>query len=159
VVYAVKHGINLIDTAPWYGHGKAETVLGEALKGIPREAYILNTKVGRYLPDPMDMFDFTAERVTKSVDESLARLGVDYIDIIQVHDPEFAPFVDIIVEETLPALVKLQEAGKVKMIGMTGKRTGLDACVAACVCVCVCAGVCTRVRARQCGYLCGDSRL
>jgi aryl-alcohol dehydrogenase-like predicted oxidoreductase len=84
---------------------------------------------------------------------------VDYIDIIQVHDPEFAPFVDIIVEETLPALVKLQEAGKVKMIGMTGKRTGLDACVAACVCVCVCAGVCTRVRARQCGYLCGDSRL
>lgn len=120
VLYALKHGVNLIDTAPWYGHGKAETVLGEALKSVPREAYILTTKVGRYLPDPMEMFDFTAERVTKSVDESLARLGVDYIDVIQVHDPEFCPYTDIIVEETLPALVKLQEQGKVKMIGMTG---------------------------------------
>ena len=120
VVYAIKHGINLIDTAPWYGHGKAETVLGEALKQIPREAYILNTKVGRYLPEPEEMFDFSSERVTKSVDESLARLGVDYIDVIQVHDPEFAPFTQIIVEETLPALVELQKQGKVKMIGMTG---------------------------------------
>lgn len=120
VRFAVKNGINLIDTAPWYGHGKAEEVLGEALKGIPREAYILNTKVGRYQPEPMEMFDFSAERVTKSVDESLARLGVDYIDVIQVHDPEFAPFTDIIVEETLPALEKLKAAGKVKMIGMTG---------------------------------------
>jgi aryl-alcohol dehydrogenase-like predicted oxidoreductase len=87
VRHAIKHGINLVDTAPWYGHGKAEEVLGEALKGVPREAYILTTKVGRYLPDPMETFDFSAERVTKSVDESLARLGLDYIDIIQVRRP------------------------------------------------------------------------
>lgn len=44
---AIKSGINLLDTAPWYGHGKSEEVLGRALVGVPREAYYLNTKVGR----------------------------------------------------------------------------------------------------------------
>lgn len=53
------------------------------------------------------MFDFSAERVTRSVDESLKRLGVDYVDLIQVHDMEFAPSVEIIVNETLPALQKV----------------------------------------------------
>lgn len=119
VRHAVKSGINL-DTAPWYGHGKSETVLGEALKGIPREAYYLFTKCGRYLPDVMETFDFRAERVITSVEESLARLGVSYIDCLQIHDPEFAPDLDIIIQETLPALQKLKEAGKIKMIGMTG---------------------------------------
>jgi aryl-alcohol dehydrogenase-like predicted oxidoreductase len=66
------------------------------------------------------MFDFTAERVTASVETSLRRMGVSYLDAIQIHDPEFAPSIEIIVNETLPALVKLREAGKVKMIGMTG---------------------------------------
>ena len=75
--------INLIDTAPWYGHGKSETVLGKALAGVPRRAYYLNTKVGRYDPEPDRMFDFTAARVTRSVDESLARLGCTYIDSVQ----------------------------------------------------------------------------
>lgn len=56
----------------------------QALKGIPRESYILTTKVGRYLPEVGKMFDFSAERVTRSVDESLQRLGLSYIDIIQV---------------------------------------------------------------------------
>lgn len=123
---AVKSGINLIDTAPWYGHGKAEEVLGKALKGIPREAYYLNTKVGRYFPEPLRTFDFTAARVTQSVDESLARLQVDYIDCIQVHDPEFAPDYKVIVEQTLPALIKLKEAGKVKMVGLTGYPLSLQ---------------------------------
>lgn len=62
----------------------------------------------------------SAERVTRSVDESLARLGIDYIDVIQIHDPEFAPSIDIIINETLPALIKVKESGKVKMVGMTG---------------------------------------
>lgn len=72
------------------------------------------------------MFDFTAERVTASIDESLKRLGVEYIDSIQVHDPEFAPSLDIICNETLPALAKARDAGKVRAYsgsigGMTGR--------------------------------------
>jgi len=120
VLKAVKSGINLIDTAPWYGFGKSETVLGKALKKIPRKAYYLNTKVGRYLSDPMKMFDFTAKRVLASIDESLERLGVEYIDSIQIHDPEFCPNIDIILQETLPALEIARKAGKVRWIGITG---------------------------------------
>ena len=117
---AVKAGINLIDTAPWYGHGKSETVLGHCLKDIPRQAYYLNTKVGRYLPEVSDTFDFSAERTIASVHESIQRLGVEYLDCVQVHDPEFSCSLDVILKETLPALAKLRAAGKVKMIGMTG---------------------------------------
>jgi aryl-alcohol dehydrogenase-like predicted oxidoreductase len=81
---ALKSGINVIDTAPWYGQGRSEEMLGKALRGIPRNAYMLNTKVGRYEQEVENMFDFSAERITRSVDESLARMGVDYIDCIQV---------------------------------------------------------------------------
>ena len=115
---ALDHGINLIDTAPFYGLTKAETVLGKALKGIQRERYLLATKVGRYgykLPE----FDFSAARVTRSVEESLKRLGVDYVDFIQVHDMEFGDL-DVIVNETIPALRKVQSAGKARYIGITG---------------------------------------
>ncbi|XP_045167400.1 uncharacterized protein LOC123530713 [Mercenaria mercenaria] len=117
---AVRSGINLIDTAPWYGHGKSETVLGKGLANIPRSSYYLTTKVGRYLPNPSEMFDFRAERVIRSVDESLQRLGLEYVDVIQVHDMEFAPSLDVIINETLPALQKVKEAGKAKFIGITG---------------------------------------
>lgn len=117
---ALKQGINMIDTAPWYGHGKSETVLGKVLSGIPRSAYYLNTKVGRYDPEPEKMFDFRAERVIQSVDESLQRLGAEYLDVVQIHDMEFAPNLDIIINETLPALQKVKESGKARYIGITG---------------------------------------
>ncbi|XP_070566923.1 uncharacterized protein [Ptychodera flava] len=120
VHHAVKSGINYIDTAPWYGHGKSETVLGKALAGIPRQSYYIATKVCRYKANPEEMFDFSAERTIQSVDESLQRLGLDYVDIIQVHDMEFAPSLDTIVNETLPALQKVKEAGKARFIGITG---------------------------------------
>ncbi len=113
---ALNLGINLIDVSPFYGITKAETVLGKALKGISRDTYFLATKVGRY---DEEVFDFSAERVTKSVDESLKRIGVDYIDIIQCHDVEFGSL-DQVVEETIPALRKLQEQGKVRFVGITG---------------------------------------
>ncbi|KAL8622647.1 hypothetical protein ACOMHN_009281 [Nucella lapillus] len=80
---ALKSGINYIDTAPWYGHGKSETVLGKALQDIPRSCYYIATKVGRYEPEVDKMFDFSAQRTLSSIDESLARLGLDYIDVIQ----------------------------------------------------------------------------
>lgn len=74
----------------------------------------MNTKCGRYNPDVLDMFDFTADRVTRSVDESLERLQLEYLDCIQVHDPEFAPSLDVIINETFPALHALKETGKVR---------------------------------------------
>lgn len=113
---ALDNGINLIDTAPYYGETRAETVLGKALKGVPRDSYVLATKVGRY---GFDVFDFSAERAKRSVDESLARLGVDYVDFIQVHDMEFGD-INQIVTETIPALREVQQAGKARFVGITG---------------------------------------
>lgn len=113
---AVDLGINFIDVSPYYGLTKAETVLGKALKEIPRHKYYLATKVGRYGDAE---FDFSAERVTASVDESLARLNVDYVDLIQCHDIEFGSL-DQVVNETIPALRRLQEQGQVRFVGITG---------------------------------------
>jgi L-galactose dehydrogenase len=113
---ALDLGINLIDVSPFYGLTRAETVLGKALRGIPRDRYYLATKVGRYGDQE---FDFSANRVTASVDESLSRLGLDYVDIIQSHDNEYGDLRQI-VEETLPALRGVQRAGKAKFVGITG---------------------------------------
>jgi L-galactose dehydrogenase len=115
---AIDNGINLIDTSPFYGLTKAETVLGKALREIDREKYLLATKVGRYGYQEKD-FDFSAARAEQSVDESLQRLGVDYVDFIQVHDMEFGDARQII-EETIPALRKVQEQGKARFVGITG---------------------------------------
>jgi L-galactose dehydrogenase len=113
---ALDGGINFIDVSPYYGHTKAEAVLGEALRGIQRDKYILATKVGRYGEDE---FDFSPARVATSLNESLARLGVDYVDIVQCHDIEFVDLGPII-HDTLPALRRLQEAGKARFVGVTG---------------------------------------
>lgn len=113
---AIDLGINYIDVAPYYGNTRAETVLGKALKGIPRDAYYLATKVGRY---GRGEFDYSAERTMVSVDESLQRLHVDYVDVIQCHDIEFATPAQIL-DETLPALRKVQEQGKARFVGVTG---------------------------------------
>jgi L-galactose dehydrogenase len=111
-------GINFIDVSPFYGLTKAETILGKALKDIPRDRYILATKVGRYGAEMKD-FDFSAKRVTASVDESLKRMGVEHVDLIQAHDIEFGDLQQV-VNETIPALRRLQEAGKARFIGVTG---------------------------------------
>jgi L-galactose dehydrogenase len=113
---AIELGINYIDVSPFYGATKAETVLGKALKDIPRDRYYLATKVGRY---GGDKFDFSAERVIRSVDESLQRLNVDYVDLIQCHDIEFGSLAQV-VSETIPALRKVREQGKARFIGITG---------------------------------------
>jgi len=131
VIRALKCGINLIDTAPWYQ--KSERILGLALRDVPRKAYYINTKVGRYpistnrstgdddREDEEDrMFDFRGETVIESVYESLATLGVSYLDCVHVHDPEFCPDLNIILHETLPALRKLKKEGIVRHIGVAG---------------------------------------
>ncbi|XP_068218119.1 uncharacterized protein [Palaemon carinicauda] len=117
---ALKSGVNYIDTSPWYGNGKSEEVLGKSLKGVPRQAYYIGTKVGRYEQDPLKMFDFSAKKTEESVDTSLKLLGLDYVDVIQVHDLEFAENTDIIVNETLPTLAKIVKQGKARYIGITG---------------------------------------
>lgn len=81
---AIKSGINYIDTAPYYGQGRAEEVLGMALKTVPRKAYYIATKVGRYEKDLVNRFDFSAKRTRESVEKSLKLLGIEYVDIIQV---------------------------------------------------------------------------
>lgn len=115
---AVDNGINFIDVSPYYGHLKAETVLGKALKEIDRSKYYLSTKVGRYGKDGVNYWDYSAKKATESVYESMERLNVEYIDLINVHDIEFSDL-DQVVNETLPALVKLREKGIVKHVGIT----------------------------------------
>jgi len=117
---AVKQGINYIDTAPWYGQGRSEAVLGKAFRNIPRKAFYIATKVGRYELEIGKMFDFSRTRIIKSVDESLERLGLDYIDLIQVHDVEFCESLEQLVNHTIPALVELKRSGKVRYLGLTG---------------------------------------
>lgn len=115
---AIEGGMNFIDVSPYYGHYKAETVLGKALREIPRDKYILSTKVGRYGKDGVNTWDYSARRATESVYESMERLGIDHIDLINVHDIEFANLQQV-AEETLPALVELREKGIVSHVGIT----------------------------------------
>jgi len=117
---AINATVNYIDTAPWYGQGASEEMLGRFLPQHDRDSFVIATKVGRYSTDPKKMFDFSREATLKSVDESLKKLNLDYVDIIQVHDVEFAPSLDIILNETLPALAEVVKAGKARMIGVTG---------------------------------------
>jgi aryl-alcohol dehydrogenase-like predicted oxidoreductase len=113
---ALDSGLNFIDTSPFYGRGMSEVLLGVALKGVSRDSYILCTKLGRY---DLPHFDFSGKRVAESVDVSLHRLGTDHIDIMLCHDIEFVPMQQI-VDETLPALRKIQQQGKVRFIGFSG---------------------------------------
>ena len=118
VFTAVENGINFIDVSPYYGHLKAETVLGKALKDIPRDKFILSTKVGRYGKDGVNTWDYSAKKAVESVYESMERLNVDYIDLINVHDVEFADL-NQVAQETLPVLVELREKGVVGHVGIT----------------------------------------
>jgi L-galactose dehydrogenase len=113
---ALDCGLNLIDTSPFYGRGMSEVLLGVALQGVPRRDYLLCTKLGRY---SLEHFDFSAQRVAESVDVSLHRLRTDHLDIVLCHDVEFVPMQQI-VDETLPALRRLQQAGKVRFVGFSG---------------------------------------
>ena len=112
---ALDHGINFMDTSPFYGRGMSEVLLGIALRGVPRESYLLGSKLGRY---SLSHFDFSASRVEESVHVSLHRLGTDYLDVLLLHDVEFVQLPQIW-EETIPAALALKEKGLVRAIGFS----------------------------------------
>jgi L-galactose dehydrogenase len=145
VVTAYHQGITLWDTAPWYGHGMSEIVLGwawqhllqqQSIHGndeiqdsngnslrkstIDRSLLCIQAKVGRYEADPAYQFDFTYAATIASVQRSLQRLQCEYLDVVQLHDPEFAPSLDILMNETIPALLHCQSQGWCRALGMTG---------------------------------------
>lgn len=113
---ALDLGMNFIDTSPFYGRGMSEVLLGLGLKGIPRADYLLGSKLGRYSESH---FDFSARRVEESVHVSLQRLGTDYLDVLLLHDVEFVPLAQIW-EETLPAVLRLKQQGKIRAVGFSG---------------------------------------
>ncbi|OZB99144.1 aldo/keto reductase [Paenibacillus sp. XY044] len=135
---AIDSGINYIDVSPYYGLTKAETVLGKALTEIPRDRYLLSTKAGRYGEHE---FDFSHNRILTSLEESLKRLHVNEVDILFLHDIEFVP-APIILEEAIPALEKLKQAGKIRFAGICGlplalfetflPQTDIDAIISYC---------------------------
>ena len=112
---ALDLGMNFIDTSPFYGRGMSEVMLGQALKGIDRESYLLGTKLGRY---SLEHFDFSAKRVDESLHVSMHRMGTDHLDLILLHDVEFVKLPQIW-EETIPALLKAKAEGKVRAIGFS----------------------------------------
>lgn len=112
---ALELGMNFIDTSPFYGRGMSEVMLGLGLKGVPRDSYLLGTKLGRYTDRH---FDFSAKRVEESVHTSLQRLKTDHLDVLLMHDVEFVALPQIW-EETIAALVKIKEQGKARAIGFS----------------------------------------
>jgi len=128
---ALALGINFFDTAPLYGHGKAEGYLGKALAGVPRSSYVFATKVGRLLipADPNQLekrefdhplpfkpvFDFSYDAVMRSFEESLKRLNLDRIDVLHIHDPD--DHYDQAIKGAFPALAKLRREGVIQAVG------------------------------------------
>lgn len=113
---AFEAGMTYIDTAAYYGRGMSEVLLGMILPEFPRDQLVISTKLGRYAPKH---FDFSAKRVAESVDVSLERMQLDVIDMVFCHDIEYGDIHQII-EETLPALKRQVEKGKVRYVGISG---------------------------------------
>ncbi len=115
--FALDAGVTLFDTAPHYGPLEAETRLGLALEGVPRESYVLETKVGRIIqPDGSRVFDFSYDGIMQSLEGSLKRLKVDAVDSVLLHDPY--DFEQQIIDESFPVLAELRSQGVVKAIGV-----------------------------------------
>jgi D-threo-aldose 1-dehydrogenase len=137
-------GIRTFDVAPLYGYGAAERRLGAALAGRPRDEFVLSTKVGRLVrraeaieptddvdPQAIDgredafyvrsepvrmVFDYSADGIRRSIEESLARLGLDRIDIALIHDPD--THWEAAIDEAFPALARLRDEGVIRAIGV-----------------------------------------
>ena len=113
---SLDHGVNLIDTAPIYGKGHSETLVGQAIKGR-RDKVVLCTKVGLLFDDPKGRQGkcLQPDSIEYEIEQSLRRLGTDYIDLYQIHWPD----VNTPIEETMEALLRIQKAGKVRYLGVS----------------------------------------
>lgn len=114
-------GIRYFDSAPLYGAGGSEIRVGKALKGIPRDQFVLQTKIGRLVQaDGSIRYDYSRDGVLRSLDESLKRLQMDRVDILLVHDPdvlqEEAGYRQAL-NEAFPALIELREQGVIAALG------------------------------------------
>lgn len=127
----LQNGVNLIDTAPIYGMGHAEEVVGEAIKGIPRDSFQIATKVGLCwgMDSEKGWRDNGRVNLYREIDISLKRLGTDYVDMYLIHWPDDKTPI----EETMGALTSLVKAGKIKHFGVSnwsqemiteGEKTG-----------------------------------
>lgn len=113
---ALAQGVTFLDTAPLYGAGLSEIRLGMALRGVPRDRYFLQTKVGRLVqPDGSVSFDYSRDGVLRSIDASLTRLKLDHVDSLLIHDPDLN--FGAAIHEAYPVLAELRAQGVVKMIG------------------------------------------
>jgi D-threo-aldose 1-dehydrogenase len=131
---AWEHGVRTFDTAPHYGAGLSERRLGAALRDRPRDEFVVCTKVGRLLvpaasphhsmfadEPPLDrVFDFSRDGARRSLEDSLARLGLDRADVVHVHDPD--NHVDEAIAGALPALAELRDAGAIGAVGAAANR-------------------------------------
>ncbi|MCB2175333.1 MAG: aldo/keto reductase [Actinomycetales bacterium] len=133
VEHAWERGVRYFDTAPHYGLGLSERRLGRALAGVPRDEFVLSTKVGRLIepnPHPTELdddgfvvpgdlrrvWDFSPDGVRRSLDDSLDRLGLDHVDIAYAHDPDqLGPGAGL---DALEALAGLRDQGVVGAIGV-----------------------------------------
>ena len=110
---ALDLGVNFFDTAPVYGNGSSELRLGKAFAGIDRSKLVINSKFGRLVDGSVD---FSAKHLTATIEGSLSRLGIDYLDSVIIHSPPFA-FLDGRNQEHYAILDRLKEAGKIKAYG------------------------------------------
>jgi D-threo-aldose 1-dehydrogenase len=127
---ALELGLTSIDTAPQYGHGTSERRVGAALAGKERTSFVLSTKVGRLItadphgdtglfadaPPSRAEFDFSADGIKRSLDESLNRLGLSSVDIVYLHDPD--DHADQAIDEAYPVLDRMRAEGMVGAIGV-----------------------------------------
>ncbi len=127
ILRALELGINFIDTAPVYGFGKSEQIVGQALKDWGREKVVIATKCGlEWDAQERIRRNSSPGRILQEVDDSLKRLAVDYIDLYQIHWPDPAtPF-----EDSVKTLLKVQELGKIRHIGVSNfSRAEIEECM------------------------------
>jgi D-threo-aldose 1-dehydrogenase len=128
---AYQEGVRYFDTAPFYGLGRSEELFGQVLRQHERSEFVLSSKAGRLLvdgeidpdeympfvdiPKKHPVFDFSRDAILRSLDESLERLGLDYIDIVYIHDPD--DHYESALNQAFPALAELRSQGVIKAVG------------------------------------------
>lgn len=135
VKYAYDTEVRYFDTAPMYGFGKSERLYGQALKNVPRDTFVLSTKVGRLIVDGkstpeteetpfVDMtdvhpvFDYSREGILRSLDDSRKRLGIDKFDIVYIHDPDVNDSFQQALDEAYPTLAELRSQNVIGAVGV-----------------------------------------